>query len=285
MGQSTAVPQMVPVTVSAGISNDSNSGNGTNRSAVVTEGTTRKLKFTTGDRIYVWDRITSTADSPQEKFLVGYLNMVGSPNAEGISAAFSGSLSVYVWETEGNFSLSTYEFTTDDPLSECEHFNLYSYLLVPKDAVPYIDTDKDYQCYLAGIADTIDELLLGKMELCGTYDKENKRFNFSTDMSGKFTSATPILHVNITGGLTSGATYDISFCWGSSITDDLGDVIGSKVAKADGSMEFFFAPVVGVTETFYFLKFINTEDDTDEKIVVLGNKALQSKIYNITRGC
>lgn len=74
----------VKITVSAGIADDA-----TTRSEVATEDGKRVLKFTTGDRLYVYREISS------QYTLAGMLDMVGSPSADGKSASFTGTIKVY----------------------------------------------------------------------------------------------------------------------------------------------------------------------------------------------
>lgn len=80
----------VQVTVSAGL--DNGDGN-TTRADVDYDATakTRTLKFTTGDRLYVYRRI----EGESVVYLKGILTMDGEPTNDGLSATFSGTIKAY----------------------------------------------------------------------------------------------------------------------------------------------------------------------------------------------
>jgi hypothetical protein len=99
----------VTVTVGAGIADD-----GATRSAVVngtdaqTGKPTHTLKFTSGDRLYVFKEVDNG-------YVAGMLTMVGSPTNDGKNATFTGEVKAYYFnatEMEYNFGADPLEGTT-----------------------------------------------------------------------------------------------------------------------------------------------------------------------------
>ena len=164
----TAETRTVHVTVGAGFADGS--GDGTTRSAVMTDlgSTTRTLTFTAGDRLYVWGKIKNT--NPQ-KIIAGYLDVDGTLVGGATTAMFSGDLTVYVWtydeeKEEYVYRESSHTFTTADPLSECETANG---ILVHKNAVGfYVDEDYIYGEYTPTTASTVDELMTQSLPVTTT---------------------------------------------------------------------------------------------------------------------
>lgn len=105
--------QGVQVTVSAGL--DDGDGN-TTRADVDYDATakTRTLKFTTGDRLYVYRRIAGES----VVYLKGILTMDGEPTNGGLSATFSGTIKAYdtSWTEIANYDYAA----LGDPLTSTE---------------------------------------------------------------------------------------------------------------------------------------------------------------------
>ena len=280
--QPTAEPQTVHVTVGAGFADDNNgSGTPSTRSAVVTEGTTRKLTFTAGDRLYVRGEITGT--SPQ-KIVAGYLDIVGTPASGATTATFSGDLSVY----EYNSSTYAYEnssntFTTDDPLSECSEVDG---VLVHKDAVGFCVYDDKFGYYTTTTASSVDALMTQSLSVYGYYNSLGKQFIFNVfDYEyGGTQYCTPIFNCVISG-LKPNTTYDVTHIYKTNFEkaiDGHGSGLGAVTSDADGKATFACYGVCKKTENYHILNFISS-DKSDDRNVYLGTKALTSKVYNITK--
>ena len=109
--QPTKNVSYLQVTVGAGLLD-----NATMRSMVEENGTTRTLKLTAGDRLYVKGSIKETS-----KFFKGFLNIVESSiSSDGLSAQFSGTLPVYFRDPDNDYAETptTYTFVTNNPLEE-----------------------------------------------------------------------------------------------------------------------------------------------------------------------
>ena len=133
----------VKITVSAGISDDA-----TTRSEVATEDGKRVLKFTTGDRLYVYVDIEDAAADPEEPSvyttLAGYLDIDATSITDGTSATFTGTL--YTYQNDGNGKeIVDYDFGGADPLDRCNYNSPYAYLIHSnmKSGVYEIDDNKD----------------------------------------------------------------------------------------------------------------------------------------------
>ena len=102
----------IHVSVGAGMGDEAQTRSGVTE-AVVDGKTLRTLKFTEGDRLYVYG---GQKDADNGYNIMGYLTMKeGSLSTDGKSANFEGELTLYKKgsPTEDN------PFTTSDPLSEC----------------------------------------------------------------------------------------------------------------------------------------------------------------------
>ena len=280
--QPTAEPQTVHVTVGAGFADDNNgSGTPSTRSAVVTDGTARKLTFTAGDRLYVRGEITET--SPQ-KIVAGYLDIVGTLASGATTATFSGDLSVYEYNSStAAYENSSHTFTTDDPLSECSEADG---VLVHKDAVGFFVDDEKYGEYTTTTASSVDALMTQSLSVYGFYNSSGKQFIFSVydyEYSG-IQYCTPIFNC-IISGLKPNTTYDVTHIYKTNFEkaiDGHGSGLGAVTSDADGKATFACYGVCKKAENYHILNFISS-DKSDDRNVYLGTKALTSKVYNITK--
>ena len=278
--QPTAEPQTVHVTVGAGFADDNNgSGTPSTRSAVVTEGTARKLTFTAGDRLYVKGEITGT--SPQ-KIVAGYLDIVGTPASGATTATFSGDLSVYEYNSSTYaYENSSHTFTTDDPLSECSEADG---VLVHKDAVGFFVDDDKFGYYTTTTASSVDALMTQSLSVYGYYNSLGKQFIFSVfDYEyGGTQYCTPIFNCVISG-LKPNTTYDVTHIYKTNFEkaiDGHGSGLGAVTSDADGKATFACYGACKKAENYHILNFISS-DKSDDRNVYLGTKALTSKVYNI----
>lgn len=268
-------PKTVHITVGA------NMGEPQTRSAVVTEDGTRTLSFTTGDRLYVWGRITGTA--PQ-KIVAGYLDMVGTPADGATTASFSGDLSVYVYNSsEDRYDASSHPFVTDGPLGEC---TVAYGTLVHKDAVGFTVGADKWGEYSSRVASTVNDLMTTMLCVQGTYNSGTKSFPLSVDLWGYSSDewCAPIFNCTISG-LKPSTTYEVSHIYKATFEDALdehGNSLGTITSDAEGNATFACYNVCVKAAKYHVLNFLAT-DYSDDRNVYLGSKALADKVYNITR--
>ena len=268
-------PKTVHITVGA------NMGEPQTRSAVVTEDGTRTLTFTTGDRLYVWGRITGT--DPQ-KIVAGYLDMVGTPADGATTASFSGDLSVYVYNSsEDRYDASSHPFVTDDPLGEC---TVAYGTLVHKDAVGFTVGADKWGEYSSRVASTVNDLMTTMLCVQGTYNSGTKSFPLSVDLWGYSSDewCAPIFNCTISG-LKPSTTYEVSHIYKATFEDALdehGNYLGTITSDAEGNATFACYNVCVKAAKYHVLNFLAT-DYSDDRNVYLGSKALADKVYNITR--
>ena len=276
----TAETRTVHVTVGAGFADGS--GDGTTRSAVMTDlgSTTRTLTFTTGDRLFVRGEIKYA--SPQ-KIIAGYLTVDGTIVGGATTATFSGDLTVYVStydQEKGKYVYieSSHTFTTDDPLSECDAANG---ILVHKDAVGfYVDEDDIYGNYTPAIAPTVDELMTQSLPVDGSYDSSSKQFTLGVYNSTNY--CTSIFNCNVSG-LKPNTTYKVGHAYKANfekVVDEHGQELGTVTTDAGGKAVFAAYNICEKAEKYHALNFISA-DKSDDRTVYLGTRALQSKVYNI----
>lgn len=248
------------------------------RSAVVTEGSTRSLTFTTGDRLYVRGEITGT--DPQ-KIVAGYLDIEGTPDPGATRADFSGTLSVFEFESAGTpdvYSASTYDFAdAAHPLAECSSILGW---LVHNGAVGFTVDAGQNGAYTNTIAATVDDLMTQSLPVYGYYDAGS----FPLSMGDTAGSCTPIFNVNLSG-LKPDAEYTLVYRSGDNACTITGtNTLGTITADGFGNAAFS-CYVSGATtaEDFHGFYLTNTADGSDIRITTLATKALVSKVYNATR--
>ena len=261
----TTAPQAVStvhVTVGAGISDD----NGTTRAAVsetVVEGKTeRTLKFTTGDKLFVYAEIAANT----AYVLAGTVSIdKSSISADGKSAKFTGDLPVYY--NGSTVTASSWAFTdASNPIAECSSGTA---VLIPKDApsglyeiLSYIAYDHNYD---KSIAADVNTLMKTALKVEGDLNTTTQSFTL-----GK---VDPILNCNL-GGLTPGVNYKVNLSFGEHETTystkyiaDADGKVSFAVSNEGGSKDWTFTLTGGATEFTYSL----------------GTKDLDSKVYNVTR--
>ena len=272
--QPEAVSQQttVHVTVGAGIGDDA-----TTRAAVTQEGTTRTLTFTEGDRLYITEGLYGGETT---KYLVGYLNMVGSPSADGKSATFSGDLSVVL----AGGTPSTYDFGDDDPLSVA----VSKAWFVPADAPAGFILDNIYTIPVNDakmIAADVNTLMKSALYVKGDYNSSTKSFSLSANK--------PILNCTI-GNLKENTEYTVKLRFASNQSDyESNNYIDETTYDAmtvtsdgDGFARFAISgltTISAMTYNFYYaLQFVPVVSGAT-KTYILGQKDLGAKVYNLSR--
>lgn len=293
--------QKVHITVGAGLGE-------LTRSAVeetVNEGrTTRTLKFTEGDKLYVRAVIEEKHDDNlwggsdyDSKIMAGFLTIDPSTiSADGKSAQFTGDLDVYVgtvyyehgekWDDDWEewvtyivdsyllYSDGTHTFTTDNPLNECVY--AYAELAHAGSEAEYMvdDYDKCFE-YDFMLASSVNELMTSSYRVGGEYDKDIHSFDL---WANDWFSA--ILNCTISG-LTPGASYTVRLDYEYTEDDEdynvNKDYEGKVAADGDGTATFAIKAPQG--DKYYFQ--LELMSSTDRKVVTLGQKELEKKVYNV----
>lgn len=278
-----APAKSITITVGAGITDDN-----ATRSAITTEGTSRTLTFTTGDKLFVSASYGTAANDDSdcyEHVLSGYLTMVGSPSADGKSASFTGDLEQ--WDrgdkdAEGNYTYTKAASITvsvgDDPLSA----EVTYATLVHKDAVSNTDYDDEGWRILFKydvLASDVNTLMTKSLEIVTTaYTSGQFRFNESI-------STLPILNCTISG-LTANATYNVTYAIGDTENDKFLLSPAVTANESNTAMFAFFGMYQEGENYTHTLTFKNTNDNSDTKTVTIGTRDLSSyktKVLNVTR--
>ena len=291
--------QTIHISVGAGIDP------ATTRSTVDYSNGVRTLQFTTGDRLYVWGSYGEMKEEPsgQEYYpyiIAGYLDLDSDSfdPSDPTNATFTGDLTVYEWtydvgddqewdddeeddvdvETPGYYSpaLSSPNFSTNDPLADFEDVTA---TLLHKDAVKDDDygiIEDDYQVYYRhNCATTVEELMTKQLTVSGVYDPSTKSFALTKNANQ------PILNCTI-AGLEDGAAYKVDYIYGATAAmSDHSTILYSSLTATSGTLSFaFFAKPANY---FHGIRLTNTADANDTYTVSIGQKAFDSKVYNLSR--
>lgn len=263
----------VHVTVGAGIGD----GDGTTRTAVTQEGTTRTLTFTAGDRLYVVEGIYG---STPVKYLAGYLDMVGTPADGATSATFSGDLGVYL----NDGTASSYNFGDADPLT----VGVTEARLVPAAAPAGFILDNHYALPINDakmIAADVNTLMTSAMYVYGQYNSSTKSFSLSGEK--------PILNCTI-GNLKENTEYTVKLRYAGNQSDYESNTSVSEttydamtvMSDNDGIARFAISGLTNIIvdyNCYYVLQLIPTGGG-ETKTYLLGQKDLGAKVYNVNRG-
>lgn len=296
--------QKVHITVGAGVGTS-----GTTRSSVdYNSGTKeRTLKFTEGDKLYVRATIEEEHDDNydgtdpdykhESKLMAGFLTIdPATISADGKSAQFTGDLDIYVgtvepeyeeyWDDDQEmwlpdyeniinynlvFSSGTHTFLTADPLAECIYAD--ANLVHAGSETKYtVDDNFKYLNYDCFVASSVNELMTSSYCVGGDYDKDNHSFGLCAN---RWLSA--ILNCTISG-MTPGASYTVRLNSGD--TEDYNnhqDYEGNVTANGEGKATFAITAPAG---DYYYLQ-LALSSTTGRKLVTLGRKELEEKVYNI----
>lgn len=263
--EQTAQATGVRVTVKAGISDPDGNGatagatGGSTRSAVTKDGSTRTLKFTTGDRLYVWKAVAKPGTPVN--YVAGMLEMVDEPSADGLSATFTGILKCY--DIFGNENDYTAE---GDPLEGTEATLVHEAMVEDQDY--YVDIYRNIIISHTYAAD-VETLMTTRLKVTGTY----------TSGSGySLASNSPIIFCSLSG-LAASTTYRATLQYPAS---------GGNYLEGDG---FFTTDASGAGTVAFVAEEDGTQDwqitivqgNTTVGIIDLGTRELTAKVYNVTR--
>ena len=263
----------VKITVRAGISD----GDASTRSEVVlgtnAQGkTTRTLKFTEGDRLYVCGKIIQ--ESTTHKTVAGYLDIDATTiSADGTSADFSGTVKAYKYTSSNPTPEEIdYTFTKADPLQDCTTEAATAWLI-------HRDTEKstfalgDLYTIAVGknaIWNTVgsanlEDLMTQRLPVTGTYDGSG--FPLSCEC--------PIFNCVFTN-LAPGKSYTVILEKTPSSGYRPGQGTITADSKGYGSCAFAAQQSVGVEANWYLQVNGNNNQGSSQNSVDLALKRLQN---------
>lgn len=241
-------PTSIHVTVGAGIAADP-----ATKSKVVMEDGARMLKFTTGDKLYVYREVETGVN------LAGELAMVGGPTNDDKSATFSGELKVY----NGSGTETSYDFGAADPLTGSTAYLLHAGILeglYTKGADQSLTPVTEKM-----VAGDVATLMTSALVVTGQYSSTG--YSLST-------AATPILNCNISG-LTASTEY-----W-FVLKKDGGEAQSvSWRADGNGTAALAFASLVSGSGVWTL---VVKQGETAVGTIDFGTKDFTSKVYNVRR--
>ncbi len=272
----------IHVSVGAGMGDEAQTRSGVTED-VVDGKTLRTLKFTSGDRLYVW----GVSKQDDEYRIMGYLTMKeGSLSTDGKSANFEGELTLYKKgsPTEDN------PFTTSDPLSECI---LEAHLISETFVVGFFKDNPGSTCeYAYGKSlttgkDCVNTLMTTALRVMSTtYDATTKTF---TNFKGN-----PIFNCTI-GGLKEGEYHvkmdftdneeDYNSVSLSYNDEDFFSSEGTVTVSDDGIARFAFSSYYLDSSCYYALGLTKGGDNLDYLIKLSDNGPKQleyKKVYNVS---
>ena len=252
--QPTETATNIHVSVGAGIDN------ATTRSTVDYNSSTktRTLKFTVGDKLYIYRNILGDGTL----LLTGELTMKdGTLADDGLSATFEGDLRICNQLGQE----TTYDFGNGDPLTGSTAYLLHKDLAA---GLYTILSNGSVMLNMGGMAAAdVETLMTTALVVTGQYNGSAYQLS-TTD------TPAPILNCTI-AGLTASQTYGFKLC-----KDGKNAVYVEHDTDASGTATFAFASLVSGTGHW-------TLDVKQSGTVVssidLGNRELTSKVYNISR--
>ena len=257
-GQPQVTTNGVQVTVDAGFDEAST------RSAVADDGTKRTLKFTTGDRLYVYGEIDASTS------VAGYLTMVGSPTNDDKSAKFTGIVKAY--DISGATPVETAMPAGEDPLALCTHKTTKA-TLIHKDlntnaiSITLGANVELYTSYMS--AADVATLMTTGLPVQGDYTSGTKSFSLS--------STSPIINCTLSGFEANsshevGLYYEAPTVWIQSFRYTF-------TADANGVINVaFVSSHAGNNNWKLIIGF-----PSDNYDIPLGTHDLTAKVYNVNR--
>lgn len=256
----------VQVTVSAGIDNGATTRADVTE-AVVEGKTQRTLKYTTGDRLYIWRY--------KDGYLTGILTMDGEPTADGLGARFSGTLKAYDGD---NNEITDYDYSSlgSDPLTSS------TAILIPSGAAVGCFDEANHTGVFEeqySIAADVNTLMKTALYVAGDYNGSGYTL----------TKRYPILNCNL-GGLTAGTTYSVTLGYATDQSRyensgiDIFSLSYTPTVIADGDGNVRFA-ISGVNELLGYNLYwvLRLHAGICAYDYIIGQKQFEAKVYNVTR--
>jgi hypothetical protein len=239
----------VTVTVGAGMATDG----ATTRSAVANDNGDRVLKFTEGDKLYVYGANNDVS-------IAGELTMVAnSLSNDGLSAQFTGTLRAY--DLSSGNEKTNYSWG-EDPL-----FGTTATLIhkdINTDAISYTvgnSVTVNYNMY----ADDVETLMKTSLKVQGDY---------ASGTGYTLSSSDPILNCTISG-LTASTEYTFTLKKGNTSANNVTITTG-----ADGTASFAFASMESGSATW---SIETKQGNNNVGTISLGSQDFTAKVYSITR--
>ena len=264
----------VHVSVNAGVDNGTRS---IVETTTVGSTTSRTLKFTEGDQLYVY-RSIGMVNPPM--YLAGMLD-VESLSDDKTSATFSGDLVVYedkatynseTGQWESHLVPSSYDFGDSDPLTGSTGTLFFEGV----SGNMYIDRDTKQLCVSEEkIGSSVDDLMTSLLEVKGDYDGDVKGFPLAP-------APNCIVSCTIPHAATPEEGFFTVSYWSGPSADQLTMKTSRNLRRYKDS-PFTFAFFGDTYSTYHQIRI---EDDYYGTFTVdLGKKILSNgKVYNVTRG-
>ena len=262
----------------------------------------RKLKFTAGDKLYVYAKYGSVYvrnEGYYPKFITGWLDILPASITDGTSASFTGDLTIYEWnKSENKYVETTHKFTNADPLVDCAEYceqkgyqnedppeGVFAQLVhAGSEANFYVEDDPEYMVFCSNfrynytnqdyLAPDIDSYMTSRLEvMANTYDKDNHRFALSSPDN------TAIFNCVISG-LPANTDYHVEIVVGEGAIDR-----GKVKTDGAGNAQFVAAykEIDLGAERTYSIELTNINNSFDTYTISLGSRTLEKKIYNVSR--
>lgn len=239
----------VKVTVGAGMATDG----AQTRSAVAKDGSDRVLKFTAGDKLYVYGALNDAR-------IAGELTMVAnSLTDDGLGAQFTGTIKAY--DLSSGVELTNYSWD-EDPLSGTTATLIHN--AVNSNAISYTvgsPVTVNYNMY----ASDVETLMTSCLKIQGDY---------ANGTGYTLSSSDPILNCTISG-LTASTAYTFTLKKGNTSANNVSITTG-----ADGVASFAFASMDSGNATW---SIETKQGNTKVGTISLGNQNFTAKVYNISR--
>ena len=284
----------VQVTVGAGIAADP-----ATKSTVVTENGARVLKFTPGDKLYVYGALEydQTADVAT-MLLAGYLDMKsGSLAEDGKSAQFTGNLSIYQTDASSvNYTTGSYDFGDNDPLAVCYNYcvnnhltNIGSFfvLLIHENGSSNFSIINDPRSKYFAAPDVISNLVALSIDSDTLLTTKaliySEEYNSSTKSINLSSHSAPIFNCTISGLAAGEYIVKLARSDQSASAFPMGYGQTVKVdASGVASFAFIFSSNDGLPY-HYSLSLANSVTNSIVYRIGIGNLTLEGKIYNFRR--
>lgn len=239
----------VTVTVGAGMATDG----AATRSTVANDGNGRVLKFTSGDKLYVYG-------ANNDAHIAGELTMVANSLTDGgLGAQFTGTIKAY--DLSSGDEITNYSWG-EDPLSGTTATLIHKD--INTDAISYTvgnSVTVNYNMY----AENVETLMMKCLKVQGDY---------ASGTGYSLSSSDPILNCTISG-LTASTAYTFTLKKGSTSANNVTITTG-----ADGTASFAFASMESGSATW---SIETKQGNTNVGTISLGSQDFTAKVYSITR--
>jgi len=239
----------VTVTVGAGMATDG----AATRSTVANDGNGRVLKFTEGDKLYVYG-------ANNDAHIAGELTMVANSLTDGgLGAQFTGTIKAY--DLSSGDEITNYSWG-EDPLSGTTATLIHKD--INTDAISYTvgnSVTVNYNMY----AENVETLMMKCLKVQGDY---------ASGTGYSLSSSDPILNCTISG-LTASTAYTFTLKKGDTSANNVTITTG-----ADGTASFAFASMESGSATWSIEV---KQDNNNVGTISLGNQNFTAKVYNISR--